>query len=145
MAFETIGQKPIVRVRYPHMMPEDTRVWTKFLQQQRFDIREVWYDVHVGSDVLVGSNVDPLSYSISRGLTRKRIDVVARVAGGFWVVEVKPRADMRALGQAQIYARLFVKEMRPTGLVIPMVVADEVDPDIVSEIDDLGVAIIVNS
>lgn len=145
MVFETIGQKPIVRVSYPHMMPEDTRVWTKFLEEQKFDIKEVWYDVHVGSDVFMDSDVDGLSRRISRGLTRKRIDVVARVAGGFWVVEVKPRADMQSLGQAQIYTRLFVREMRPAGLVIPMVIADSVDPDIIAEIDSLGVGVIVNS
>lgn len=145
MAFETLGQKPNVRVRYPHMMPEDTKVWTRFLQEQQYGIEEVWYDVHVGTEAVDPSNTDALTLRIARGLTRKRIDVVARVGGGFWVIEVKPRAGMAALGQAIIYAKLFTQEKRPTGLVVPMVIADSVDPDIVDQIDSLGVGVIVNS
>lgn len=120
-------------------------MWTRFLKEQQFGIKEVWYDVHVGVDVLGAGAVDALSGSISRGLTRKRIDVVASVGGGYWIIEVKPRADMQAIGQAIVYSRLFVREKKPDGLVIPMVVCDEVDEDIVSFIDDLGVAVLVNS
>ena len=126
-------------------MPEDTKVWTRFLTTQQFNIKEVWYDVHVGTEAVIAGNIDPLTVRISRGLTRKRIDVVARVGGGFWVIEVKPRAGMAALGQAIIYTKLFIREMRPEGAVVPMVIADSVDPDIVDQIDGLGVGVIVNS
>lgn len=140
-----LGQSLVVRPHYPHMMPRDTVVWTRFLQQQRFGIKEVWYDVHVGQAISPAGDSDALLNSISAGVTRKRIDVVAAVGGGFWVIEVKPRADMHAVGQALVYSRLFVAEFKPPGLVFPMIVADEVDGDIVSQIDELGVGVIINS
>ncbi len=42
------GTKPLVRHHYPHMLAEDTGVWTKFPKTDSFRPQEVWYDVRVG-------------------------------------------------------------------------------------------------
>ena len=132
-------------VRYPHMMPKDTMVWTKFLQSQQFGLKEVWYDVHVGPRMETTNESDKILVAVSDGLTRKRIDVVASVGGGFWIIEVKPRADAMAVGQVLNYAHLFRKQFGTMMTVVPVIVADEVDPVIIDQIDDLGVGVLVNS
>lgn len=138
------GQKPVVMPHYPHMLAEDVSVWSKFLSAVRTPIKEVWYDLHVGRGVLLPDGADDLVKRIARGVTRKRIDVVCHVGGGYWVVEIKPMASMLALGQALSYARLFAKEYVVDGDIWPIVVCDQVDEDLLDEFDELGVGVFVN-
>lgn len=129
---------------YPHMMSEDRVVWTKFLASEFVKIREVWYDVRVGQSVLVEGVHDHRIELIARGLTRKRIDVVASVGGGVWVVEVKPRATMYAVGQVLTYVRLFEREYFSPGKVVPVIICDSHDEDLLSEFDEFGILVIEN-
>lgn len=139
-----VSQKPVVMPTYPHMMAEDIAVWTKYLQAWLVPIDEVWYDVHVGKPVELGPAASLAELKMAAGITRKRIDVVARVGNVFWVIEVKPRADMRALGQVISYLRLFVLEFAPRREVLGVIVCDQVDGDIVATCEELGVAVITN-
>lgn len=138
------GQLAIVMPHYPHMMREDTEVWSKFLASGFIQIREVWYDVRVGQSILLGLEADDVDKRIAQGLTRKRIDVVCSVGGGIWVVEVKPKANMYAVGQVITYARLFALEYSVKGQIIPVIVCDEYDVDLVDEFDEFGVLVLKN-
>ncbi|MBA7681718.1 hypothetical protein ES703_90058 [subsurface metagenome] len=137
-----IGQKPIVMPSYPHLLAEDTAVWTAYLKAPIVPIKKVWYDVHVGGAVSVPAGPDSLEGRISAAVTRKRIDVVAAVGGGYWVIEIKPFGSMLALGQALSYTRLFIEEYRPAGEVWPVVVCSEVDADLIDEFEAAGVVVI---
>lgn len=143
---ESLGpsQKPMVMPSYPHMLAEDTEVWTKFLQSAFRGVKEVWYDVHVGKSVPLPIGTSDLEQRIARGLTRKRIDVVAAVGDVLWVVEVKPYANMTALGQILTYTRLFIQDYAFSGEAKPVIVCDEIDEDLTEEFADLGVMVIVN-
>jgi len=136
------GQRPIVMPHYPHMMAADAAIWTEYLRDPVVPVLEVWYDVHVGRAVEVGAGAGDMERRIAAGLTRKRIDCVCRVAAGYWVVEVKPRGDMQALGQVLSYTRLFRQEYRAGGEASPVVVCGEVDEDLVEEYEARGVAVI---
>lgn len=138
------GQKPVVRPHYPHFMVEDTGVWTKFLETDAFRLKEVWYDVRVGLPVLIAVGASDIEQRIAAGLTRKRIDVVAKVGGGVWVIEVKPYASMYAVGQVMTYVRLFAREYTVPGQVWPVIICNEYDEDLVDEFDELGVLVLKN-
>lgn len=138
------GQKPDVMPHYPHMMREDTDVWTRFLESEFVEFKRVWYDVHVGSPVVLGVGAADDLERISQGLTRKRIDVVGAVAGGLWVIEVKPKANMYAVGQIITYTRLFEKEYQAPGDVQSVIICDRYDEDLLDEFDELGVLVIAN-
>jgi len=126
------------------MMVEDTMVWTKFLESKFVEIKEVWYDVHVGQPVLLGLGATVMDKRIAAGLTRKRIDVVCSVAGGIWVVEIKPYASMYAVGQVLTYVRLFNKEYTSPGRTVPVIICDDYDEDLVDEFDEFGVLVLKN-
>ncbi|MBA7708109.1 hypothetical protein ES703_116997 [subsurface metagenome] len=138
------GNKPVIRPHYPHMLAEDNSVWTRFLTTDAHRLKEVWYDVKVGLPVLLDVGASDIERRIAAGVTRKRIDVVCSVAGGFWVVEIKPRASMQALGQVISYVRMFKIEYAPAGQVIPVIVCDSYDEDLVDEFDELGVLVLMN-
>ncbi|MBA7610301.1 hypothetical protein ES703_17508 [subsurface metagenome] len=126
------------------MLAEDVGVWTRYLESPLVRIDEVWYDVHVGKPVDVGDDASDMDRRIAAGITRKRIDVVALVGGEFWVIEVKPRADMTAVGQAVSYSRLFVQEFAPRRGVLGVIICDQADEDIISTCEELGVVVIAN-
>lgn len=137
------SQKPIVMPHYPHMLAEDTEVWSKYLAKPVAAIKEVWYDVHVGLPVGGLAVGDALGARIASGITRKRIDAVCRVDSVLWVVEIKPFASMLALGQVLSYTRLFIEEFRPTEDVASVIVCDAVDDDLLDEFEALEVMVIV--
>ena len=134
----------MIRPHYPHMLTEDNIVWTKFLQTDAERIKQVWYDVRVGAPVFLGPEATAMERKIAAGLTRKRIDAVCLVKGDYWVVEVKPYASMLAVGQVISYSRLFALEYLLEGRVIPVIVCDAADEDLLAEFDELGILVLQN-
>ncbi len=144
MAILGPGRPAIVSPAYPHMLGEDTAVWTRFLESGDIALQEVWYDVHVGAVVKGDWEDDSVPARIAAGLTRKRIDVVALVDGRYWVIEVKPIAQHFAIGQVLVYEGLFVKEYEPALETWPVIVCDRVDEDVIPECERLGVVVVAN-
>ncbi|MBA7592029.1 hypothetical protein ES708_34201 [subsurface metagenome] len=134
--------KPVVMPSYPHMLAEDTDVWTRYLKAPITPIKEVWYDVHVGLPVSLPVGADDVTRRVAAGVTRKRIDVVCKVGAGYWVVEVKPVANMTALGQIICYYRLLVTEYELEGAAWPVVVCSAFDLDLVDEYEAQMVGLI---
>ena len=138
------GRPAIVSPAYPHMLGEDTAVWSTFLESGDFEIREVWYDVHVGQPVLSTLGPDSMQQRIADGITRKRIDCVAIVGNIYWIIEVKPIAQHFAIGQVLVYEGLFVREYEPALETWPVIVCNTVDEDVIPECERLGVVVVAN-
>lgn len=136
------GMKPVVMPSYPHMLSQDVEIWSKYLKSPIVPIKEVWYDIHVGAREKTAGGPGTIEARIAAGISRKRIDAVCRVGGGFWVVEIKPFGSMLALGQVVTYTRLFIQEFRPPGEVWPVIVCEKMDDDLADEFDEAGVAVI---
>lgn len=136
------GVRPEVLRKYPHMMPQDSRIWTRYLLSNHMRSNEVWYDLHVGNAVVLPEGSSEAMQRVSDGVTRKRIDVVARIGGGFWVIEIKPIGTMAALGQAVTYRNLFAKEYAGAAESVPVVLCALIEEDIIETADDLGVLVL---
>lgn len=136
------GQKPIVMPHYPHLLMEDTEIWSAYLAEPVAPIKKVWYDVHVGQGMSLPVGADDIDKRIAAGVSRKRIDVICHVGGGYWVIEIKPFGSMLALGQAISYSSLFVRDYGPDGEVWPVVICSEVDADLIDDFEAAGVVLI---
>lgn len=141
MAELRTGEPAIPKVKYKHLMPEDARTWTRFLQAGPRGMTEVWYDIHVGTAVVVPDGMAKFMERVAEAVTRKRIDVVARVRSGFWVIEVKPVCGQEAIGQALVYRDLFAREYAGVSEVVPVVVCELAEVDVIDTADELGVLI----
>ena len=137
-----VSMKPVVMPSYPHMLAEDIGVWTEYLKAWIVPIKELWYDVHVGQAVILPAGAGEMELKVSAGVSRKRIDVICKVGGGYWVVEVKPMGSMLALGQVLSYTRMFVAEYSPDGQVWGVVVCYHADPDLIDDFELAGVGLI---
>lgn len=133
--------RPKVSVRYKHMMPEDTVIWRKFIENGDGVPDEVWYDLRVGKAVEVASGQPEWMHRFAEYSTRKRIDVVGRRGLLWMVIEAKPLAGVVALGQVIYYSWAFVREYEPRGRVIPVIITDVVDPDVQPVFDRAGVLV----
>ena len=127
---------PVVMGHYPHMLSEDTDVWSKVLSDPPHKFLKVWYDVHVGKSMADITVDDPVARSVAQGVSRKRIDCVVLTDKKLFVVEIKPFGNMVALGQIISYLRLFRSEFKTRLQPVPAIACYEVDPDI---LDDLHI------
>ncbi|KKM78892.1 hypothetical protein LCGC14_1355360 [marine sediment metagenome] len=136
------GQIAEVRLKYPHMMPEDYATWTEYLGRNEGLLEEVWYDVHVGQAVKVPAGMPDWMSRVADGVSRKRIDVVARSGNVLRIIEVKNLVNMESLGQVLTYRTLFMNEYEVFGPVLAMVVGMTADLDIMETARDLGVVVV---
>ena len=124
-------------------MPADQPVWDAFITRNRFEIQQVWYDLHVGQPVEIPEGSPQWLYKVALGVTRKRIDVVCQMKNRIMVIEVKPVCNMASLGQALTYSKLLVKEYQIDKNVLPAVLCLAHDDDLVEIAENLGVKVIV--
>jgi len=136
------GRLPNIMSNYPHMMAEDRDIWTKFLKVGEFVIGKVWYDVHVGLGLPVPGGIGSTEYKISQGVTRKRIDVICTVNNELWIIEIKPHANMGALGQIITYEKLFREEYTTQYKIVPVILCWTVDPDVAPMLAKVGARIL---
>lgn len=136
------GRPVEVTGRYTHMMPEDIMVWEAYIQGGARDLKEVWYDIHVGKAVELPPEMPAYMRAVANAVTRKRIDAVARVEGGFWIIEIKPYGNMHGLGQAIMYRELFRRYYDEPGLLEGVLLCGQVDVDVVEIAAQEGITII---
>lgn len=133
----------LVRMRrYPHMMQMDREVWEMFLSRPLPGIERVWYDVHVGMAMAAAEPASEAMRLVANAVSRKRIDVVMRIRGRAWVVEIKPYGNHVALGQVLLYRRLFRKEFAGAGNAGAIVLCHTADGDAREEFGYQGVRVV---
>lgn len=115
---------------YTHMAPLDVAIWERFIRANQTYFDAVAYDVQVGSGPGFDTVVNPESGGNLDALYKKKIDVLGVKDGVHVIVEVKPRADSRALGQVEGYRDLALRDL--PGLRGPkmLIVCESIVPDV---------------
>ena len=138
--------------RYPHMGPEESRIWHKFLALTDLNFIKIEYDVRVGTgyipehlmseylrrkelyekgliDYRTLREIEAVIESVG-ALTKLRIDAVGETPRHIWIFEVKPRAGRSALGQLESYHFWYLRQYRPAKPVRLACVCYEVDKNL---------------
>lgn len=129
------GVPPVLMARYPHMLQEDSRVWSAFLRRHADLVRSCWYDVHCGSTMPIPVDLPEWARRDAGAISRKRIDVVWLGSTSYWVTELKPLASYTALGQVLLYERLFRADYRVVEACRPALICERLDPDIIPDLE----------
>jgi len=117
-------------LKYPHLGPEDATIWSRFIDKNPGFFESVDYDVKVGAGRDYSALPEDEFSEDLKYLSKKRIDVVGFRPGEIFVIELKPKADLRALGEAVGYASLY-REIGPIDKrILPVLITDEKLPDI---------------
>ena len=132
-----------VRTYYPHMLPDEARIWTKFLQTTHLDFIRIDYDVHLGQGMPPLPGEPEFIIHLKSAVTRKRVDAVAETADDIWIFEVKPRIGMSAFGQLVNYFELYQAEYHPAKGVMLAAIGESQAPDIQRAFDLYAVNILL--
>ena len=114
---------------YARLRSEDVAVWNQFITETPHSEWRVDYDVKVGLGRIPKKELEDKYKKDWRDLTRKRIDVVAWGENHVYIIELKPRASLAAVGQALGYSELW-QDLHDEGRrVLPVVLSFYTDPD----------------
>ena len=142
---DSLGYKPIDLHRFPHMLLEDSAVWRHYLDIST-DLPElVWYDVHVGTAVEPLPGSPEWLKKVADGVSRKRIDVVAKFIDHYKVIEIKPVGSMTAIGQVVTYRRLLSVEYPNLGPFVGCILCETIDQDLLRVAADYDIEVIALS
>lgn len=125
--------------KYPHLLASDVPIWERWLDLHGEDFQGFDYDIHVGEGVEPPPGTDGNIRKMARALTQKRIDAVGYQPGKIWIIEVKERPGVGAIGQILSYVVLYQRQFNPELDLIPCIVADIVEPDIRTVLNEHGV------
>ncbi len=118
------------RTRYPHMMADEARIWTRYLETTDLVFEKITYDLHLGAGVLPLPGDPEYMRRLLSAVTKKRVDALGETKEDIWIFEVKPRISMSALGQLVTYFELYQEEYRPTKPLMLAAIGEREAPDI---------------
>ena len=127
-----------IRSKYPHLIGEDSLIWTKFitLYPERFDT--VDYDVKVGQGVDTTPIPEGKYQQYWAELTKKRIDVIGYKDNLVTIVEVKKRVGLPTLGQILGYKFLYLREYPEITSLGTLIVCSSIDQDDIDVLEYYG-------
>ena len=126
-------------LRYAHLGPEDVRIWDKFIETHPDYFQMVAYDVKVGKGREYPESEMPEVKEDLVYLSKKRIDVVGFKGEDVFVIEIKPKANLSAVGQAFGLAELYRDEFGSGRRIVPVIITDEKIPDMEALCSRMGV------
>lgn len=115
--------------RYNHMKPVDVEIWEAFLRAYPNAYESVIYDQPVGTGSPIPEGTPDNIALDMKMLTQWKIDVVGFIDDEVHVIEIKPDAGLSALGQVLGYAYLFRKEHPEHSKVVPVILTNQIRPD----------------
>jgi hypothetical protein len=114
---------------FTHMASGDKAIWLRYLMQGGAQYAPFTYDLRVGNGLRMPQTASGYAIRSARALTTKRIDVVCFIGYRPWVIEVKQRAGLSAIGQMIGYRNLYAADHPFQEVPGMMLVTDELQPD----------------
>ena len=123
-------RKPKILLNYPHFLPADTEIWTRFLIKHPDHFDSVDYDIHVGKGIAVDPAWEDNIARMATTITQRRIDVLGVRLKTWFIVEVKKDPGVSAVGQLIGYRILYKAKYpdRPTPRLL--LIANQIDADL---------------
>lgn len=127
------------RGRPPHMLDQDIPVWYRFLDRYGPKFVNLYYDSFVGGPWYSQEKLSDPLFFMWRALNAKRIDAVGETQDEAWLIEVSTAPGLRAVGQLQVYSKLWHEDPKIDKPVVLVLVCTEVDPDLLSAAASFGI------
>lgn len=122
---------PSYRGKYPHMFPRDIAVWERFLDKYGKLYKGFYYDILCGKHVELPADYDIKYATDAYLLSKLRIDALGVRDESLDLIEVKPRANAGSIGQILTYKEHFLSEYEPEMQVRMLLVAGDIDENII--------------
>ncbi len=127
------------RGRPPHMLDQDIPVWYRFLEKYGDLFINLYYDVFVGGPWYSKEKLKDPMFFMWRALNAKRIDALGETKTELFLIEVNTNPGLRAVGQLQVYGKLWAEDPKINKPVKLVLVCASVDPDLLASAASLGI------
>jgi hypothetical protein len=135
-----------LRPYYPGLLPQETRIWRRWLEDHEQDFDSFRYNVPVGPGVEIPKSLsmadDALAANYRENFklaTQQKIDVVGYRKTELYLFEVKDRAGNIALGQILAYGTLYPSTYAGQSYTELAIVARALHPGMAEVFDEHGV------
>lgn len=115
---------------YPHLLPEDIIVWSRFLSKFPDRFHSIEYDVRVGKGRPAALEYPDNIRKMVHDLSMRRIDAIGHSPRLITVIEITRAAGLKAVGQCITYPILYRQTFAPTKPIHTLLVCEELLPDI---------------
>jgi len=139
--YEPVWIPATFRGHYRHMAKRDAAVWEEFIKLHSERFEAFAYDVALGGLRIEGLDLpeaDQRGYQYSTAL---KIDAVGKEGDRYWIIEVRPEAQVSALGACFTYALVAERDEVFPGALQPAIVCNAIQPDVKWACDNLGVQV----
>lgn len=114
---------------YPHLMEKEAQIWHRFVTQNPAWAQEADYDVTTGEPDVLPEGTPEYTQEDWKYLRSWKIDVVAIKDGIHYVIEVRPRAALGAIGEIISKAAMYQEENPDLPEVEAVIITDEERPN----------------
>lgn len=114
---------------YPHMKPRDIAIWERFIDKYPQAYESCMYDFGVGDIPDFIANASSVEGQKMAELYKLKIDVLGYRGDTIDIIEVKPGAGASTIGQVLGYVTLYTRDEKPTKTLQPVIVTDELRPN----------------
>lgn len=128
---------------YPHMKPRDIEIWERFIAKYPDAYEKCQYDFSVGDVPPFIQTASSKEGQAMGELYKLKIDVLGYKGNAIDLIEVKPSAGASSIGQVLGYVSLYQRDEKPTLSVQPVIVTDELRPNMDFLTQSQGVKLII--
>lgn len=114
--------------KYAGMRAGDEVIWDEFVKNHPDFFLSCWYNVPLGEPYKEETEIAAAHANGAWEVSQWRIDVLGETPDAFVVIELRPHADARAIGNAIAYSKLLEKEWELVKPVVPMILTDKMTP-----------------
>jgi hypothetical protein len=130
-------------LNYPHLLPEDAKLWNDYLEQFSPPHTTFMYDVAVGPGRDPGDSFDDPIRKMALQLSKRRIDVVGILPDGVEIFELTQSAGLKAAGQAIVYPHLLKVTWNLSVPVTTTIICRSCQDDIQPVLDTWDIRLVV--
>lgn len=129
--------------KYPHFMPYHIGIWEKFISNNPGFFERVDYDIKVGTGMKLPPEAEEPYKSDLIELSKKRIDVIGYKKNVIYIIEIKPRAGLQAIGQALGLQKLYDSEYSGERKTYPCIISDSELADMKDLCSKMGIIYLI--
>ncbi len=100
-------------LRFTHLTPGEITLARAFIQKNPINATGWRFDEHLGDGMPLDPTWPPYVQHMAKTLTQRRVDMIGETPTGDWIIELKERGNIHAIGQLLVYAALY-REKYPT-------------------------------
>jgi len=142
MRLEPKPSEVFIMTKYPHLGRYENILFTWFLKNIGWDdILRIDYDIRVGKGYVPDYIKEENIRRMAEAITKLRIDAVIERVDEIWIIEIKEKASLSAVGQLITYSNYYTKEFKPMKPVNVGVICDYFNPSIIDICEQYSIAI----